>query len=504
MSLLDWFSKKKHKADEQAMAAKRTEQVQAAARLAREEADLVNMLLKSANDSKDVDAKQRALRQAKESLSELKKIAKKYPFIELMQLEQVESNIKTLETEFQQAGYRESAPSPNLTQGAREFLEGKRNVLSTADVDLQSVEDYGRYERAMALKKEGRLSDAAKLLLGSCESPSIYKGHYRELFRIWRQLNRDDLKSGRYQEVADRVLTMRRFDDEMIKEMLRYWSIVNKKKLPSDYFDDDRNLLVSDAKALKKAAEALKQEDNMGLATELIQSFAAKRDRWFVGSTLEEQCSAISWSLDKISAIHSGKRMWTLGEQTDVAPEIAVAAYFAAAGESCSWCKGGSVKTLIKAAALDVLAPYSILKTRTDAARDAVESHFLRLKKHRDEILSAIRSISTVRLKNNVEEILSDDGVQMLYPRVTPEFVISLSLELGNEAIAGLADVLFRNASEYGKGWPDLTVIGNQGVHFIEVKTTDLLGESQVRFAREVAAPLGLRCGVVQLIPAKE
>lgn len=168
--------------------------------------------------------------------------------------------------------------SPAVTQGAREFLENKKDVLTSADIDPEGAEKYAGYERAMALKKDGKFSDAAKLLLKSCEPPSIYKGHYRELFKIWRQFNRDDLKTGRYQEVVDRVLTMRRLDEEMIQEMLRYWSIQQKRELPPDYFDSDRNLLVSDAKALKKAAEALKQDDNMQFAIELIERFTRSRE----------------------------------------------------------------------------------------------------------------------------------------------------------------------------------------------------------------------------------
>ena len=77
----------------------------------------------------------------------------------------------------------------------------------------------------MALKEAGDLNGAAKLLHDSCISPSIYKGHYRELFKIWRGFNREDLKVGRYQPVIDRVIMMVKLDREMIEEMLRYWAI---------------------------------------------------------------------------------------------------------------------------------------------------------------------------------------------------------------------------------------------------------------------------------------
>jgi hypothetical protein len=67
---------------------------------------------------------------------------------------------------------------------------------------------------------------------------------------------------------------MVRLDNEMIQEMLRYWSIQQKRTLPPDYFDNDRNLLVSDAKALKKSAAVLEQDNNVQVAVNLIERFA--------------------------------------------------------------------------------------------------------------------------------------------------------------------------------------------------------------------------------------
>ena len=58
--------------------------------------------------------------------------------------------------------------------------------------------------------------------------------------------------------------------------------------------------------------------------------------------------------------------------------------------------------------------------------------------------------------------------------------------------------MFFEKPYEYRAGWPDLTVVGDS-LRFVEVKTTDLLHESQIRFAKELALPLGLQCEVVQL-----
>jgi len=167
--------------------------------------------------------------------------------------------------------------SSDFSQGARNFLDGRNDTLKSVDVDPDGAGKYAGYEKAIALKKAGRLFEAVAILEKSCNSPSIYKGHYRELFRIWRQFNRDDIKGGRYQDVVDRVLTMIRYDDEMIHEMLRYYSIQQKRELPKDHFNGDRNLLISDAKALKKAAQELEQVGNVQIAIELIENLTKKR-----------------------------------------------------------------------------------------------------------------------------------------------------------------------------------------------------------------------------------
>ena len=132
------------------------------------------------------------------------------------------------------------------------------------------------YKKAMQLKKDGKIVAAEKLLMKSCMPASVYKAHYKELFKIWRQYNRDDLKAKKYRKVLDRVLKMLKLDDEMIAEMLRYWGTQQNKNLPEDYFDADRNLLVSDAKALRAAAEALQENKNVELADSLIEKFSKK------------------------------------------------------------------------------------------------------------------------------------------------------------------------------------------------------------------------------------
>ena len=166
------------------------------------------------------------------------------------------------------------AVDADLTQGAMDFLEGRKDTLTSADIDPEGAEKYANYVRAVLLKKDGDIRKAAMLLMKSCEPPSIYKGHYEELFKIWRQLNREDLKNGKYEIVANRVLKMIQFDDEMIIEMLSHWGEVQKRRLPKDCFDSDRNLKVTDAKALLKAGTELKNEQYIKKGLVFVEHFS--------------------------------------------------------------------------------------------------------------------------------------------------------------------------------------------------------------------------------------
>lgn len=164
-------------------------------------------------------------------------------------------------------------PRSGLSKGAIDFLDGKSIGFTAADIDPAGSALLVGYQKAMELKKQGKLIEAADLLLKSTQPASIYHGHYRELFRIWRQFNKEDLKDMKYREVSDRVKIMHRLDNEMIEEMLSYWGERQNRKLPKDFFDKDRNLLVSDIKALRKSAEALKNNEDITLSANLFLRF---------------------------------------------------------------------------------------------------------------------------------------------------------------------------------------------------------------------------------------
>lgn len=169
-------------------------------------------------------------------------------------------------------------PAPPAEEHLLDLME-QRGYLTSADIDPEGCARTGDYFEAEGLAKAGDIDGALAILTRLCSVPNIYKGHYRLLFQLYRQLNKGDLKAGEFQTVRDRVLDMIRMDNEMIETMLIYWSEVQRRKLGPHYFDRDRNLKVSDAKALLTAAETLKDRKAASLAKKLIERFERIRDK---------------------------------------------------------------------------------------------------------------------------------------------------------------------------------------------------------------------------------
>jgi hypothetical protein len=59
-------------------------------------------------------------------------------------------------------------------------------------------------------------------------------------------------------------------------------------------------------------------------------------------------------------------------------------------------------------------------------------------------------------------------------------FATKLFEYIGNERLANILDTLFVDPYAFSRGWPDLTVVGDQGFELVEVKEKDKLTVSQL------------------------
>lgn len=225
--------------------------------------------------------------------------------------------------------------------------------------------------------------------------------------------------------------------------------------------------------------------------------------------TLKAQCEQINWPLHTMHALKIGAGKWKEGQVSDLKPEQVVVTRLAAENRESCWCEGMGISILMKAAALDVLTKRNIFNDREDAIRRFFEAQCTILKAYQPEILTCIQNISPEQLQEHIIEICTDPLTQYFYQKeyshqgILQNFLSSLAYLVDSNLIAKIAALFMTNPYDYRSGWPDLTVIDKNGVSFIEVKTTDRLHESQLRFAKEIAKPLGLVCCVVQLLPQK-
>jgi hypothetical protein len=226
--------------------------------------------------------------------------------------------------------------------------------------------------------------------------------------------------------------------------------------------------------------------------------------------TLKDQCEQINWPLYTMHALKIGTGKWKEGQDSCIKPEQVVVTRLATENRESCWCEGMGISILMKAAALDVLTKRSIFNgTQFSPREDAIRAGFrlATIKAYKPEILTCIKNISQKQLQEHIAEICADPGIQYYYNKtysyqgILKNFLSSLADSVDSDFITKIASFFMKNPYHYATGWPDLTVIDKNRVSFIEVKTTDLLHESQLRFAKKIAKPLGLVCCVVQLRP---
>jgi len=220
-------------------------------------------------------------------------------------------------------------------------------------------------------------------------------------------------------------------------------------------------------------------------------------------ASLAQQCEDIGWSLTDLPAQKHDKRSWSIDGGAVGLPEEVVGRMYARSGANVSFCEGGSVLLLMKAAALETLAKRNTFNDRSDAISRYLEAQITILAEHIAEIVETVRSITPEALVRNVAELAANTTLRSFFPRVNPEFMLELYKQMGNDKLAELLLAFSAAPYDYRAGWPDLILLTNESVKFIEVKTSDKLLDTQLRFANGIGKPMGFDCGVVRLQATK-
>lgn len=211
---------------------------------------------------------------------------------------------------------------------------------------------------------------------------------------------------------------------------------------------------------------------------------------------LREQCRSISVELST--------RPWDSGS----APEIYCYNAFAQEGYVGSFCEGGGVGTAIKALCLDALTEASIFfGTCIDAREDACLKGVVGLSHLENEklenVLKEIEETSKVKYLTAFSEIISHSLIREWSPGLSIEFADALFDAVPKSHFGRLARWI-SNAHEHRNGWPDLTLVKDGYLKFVEVKTTDKLHHSQLVTIPALVREIGADVSVLRLVRANK
>lgn len=253
--------------------------------------------------------------------------------------------------------------------------------------------------------------------------------------------------------------------------------------------------------ALKKAPETLKLD--RGTTKALVNRGLIDSDGsiTLLGSIkamehlpLREQCGSISIEL------------CTSPWDSESSPEIYCYNAFARKGYIGSYCEGGGIGTAIKALCLDALTEASIFfGTCIDAREDACLKGVAGLShletEKLEKVLTQIKQTPKVKYLASFTEITSHSVIHEWHPGLSIEFADALFDAIPKSYFERLARWISK-AHEHRNGWPDLTLIKDGRLKFVEVKTRDKLHRSQLVTIPALIREIGADVSVLQLVRA--
>ncbi|EKY1998821.1 hypothetical protein QU500_002259 [Cronobacter sakazakii] len=125
-------------------------------------------------------------------------------------------------------------------------------IIKSSDVDPYGTEMLSRYEQSMLMKEKGNFDEAERLLISSVNPPSIFHGHYGELFKLWRKKIRKLIKAGDVNAALELLSLMFKLNSEMLDAMASYWSKIHGVERRVEYFASYSKINKTDIALFKK------------------------------------------------------------------------------------------------------------------------------------------------------------------------------------------------------------------------------------------------------------
>lgn len=267
----------------------------------------------------------------------------------------------------------------------------------------------------------------------------------------------------RYQEAS--LLTGRPWVNDGLSEAMR-------NSLVEIVRDSGERIRANTLKALKQRELV----DNEGSPTQLGKTLA------LISMPLKEQCQRIGIGYEEKRS--NGKER----------PELRALSIYQDEGWEGAACEGGTILTLMKAASFPALIRWNRSVWHPDSDPDGgAASFYFEAQLGEDNVMDIASEIM----------VATEDGIRNAFSKIyrgyitgqyfglNAELLINLLEAIGRYRLKNLVLAISKDPYKYRKGWPDLTLVRDLEVRFVEVKTTDRLHASQLITIPHVANILG-------------
>lgn len=275
------------------------------------------------------------------------------------------------------------------------------------------------------------------------------------------------------------------------------------------------NGLDSPEAIVRVSNEELRKID--GIGNRAIQEIRQQYGPPLVGWPVDEQCKFLGIPYQKLKAKWDGhgfhkfnwycehKKGWVYAE------DYVLNRYIADGWQGVN-CEGRFIHTILKLLTQNELSGYWTLDYfyLSESAHWSDEN----LRHHQKRLQESIPNLQASTEKDLIERFEYCKNPQPVrneygcliscFHHATnwpTDLIVDAYRALGKEVLLEILRLLMTGGEKRRYGWPDLTIVKNGKIKFVEVKTTDRLGKNQIELWDSILKPLALDVTVVQLKP---
>jgi len=202
---------------------------------------------------------------------------------------------------------------------------------------------------------------------------------------------------------------------------------------------------------------------------------------------LKEQCNQLGIALEVLELTYNKR------------PEDTLIQFFAERGYVGTSNEGLPIQLMLKALALDVLSAINTFNSREDACTRFLEAQLTIHSDKVNQILESTLGIEESAFLDNINELMSYPSNRELAPSLDESVAKAFFDKLGKNKMTELLKLIAQDPYVYRAGWPDLALIKDSKLKFVEVKTSDKLHHSQIRLIPKLMKTIDCEISVCKL-----